>query len=92
MQFSRSEIDVEYIKAYNANLLKGQCHEIFDFFYKSVSPKPLSIPLGLFQILMKIDTVPLTLFQTLTNQSLEMESVGKMVFYMANKVKGVVGG
>ncbi len=28
--------------------LKGQCHEIFDFrfFYESVFPKPLSIPLG----------------------------------------------
>ncbi len=28
--------------------LKEQCHEIFDFlfFYESVSPKPLSIPLG----------------------------------------------
>jgi hypothetical protein len=28
--------------------LKGQCHEIFDFrfFHVSVSPKPLSIPLG----------------------------------------------
>ncbi len=28
--------------------LKGQCHEIFDFrfFHESVSPKPLSIPIG----------------------------------------------
>jgi hypothetical protein len=34
------------------NDLKGQCHEIFDFrfFRESVSPKPLSIPLGLFRI------------------------------------------
>ncbi len=32
--------------------LKGQCHKIFClwFFYESVSPKPLSIPLGPFQI------------------------------------------
>ncbi len=32
--------------------LKGQCHEIFDFrfFHKSVSPKPLRIPLGSFRI------------------------------------------
>ncbi len=30
--------------------LKGKCHEIFDFrfFYESVYPKPLSIPLGPF--------------------------------------------
>jgi hypothetical protein len=35
--------------------LKGQCHEIFDFwfFYESVSPKPLSIPLGSFWIFSK---------------------------------------
>ncbi len=35
--------------------LKGQCHEIFDcrFFHESVSPKPLSIPLGSFQICLK---------------------------------------
>jgi hypothetical protein len=32
------------------NPLKGQCHEIFDFwfFHESVSPKPLIIPLGPF--------------------------------------------
>ncbi len=36
--------------------LKGQCHEIFDFkfFHESVSPKPLSIPLGPFRICSKI--------------------------------------
>jgi hypothetical protein len=36
--------------------LKGQCHEIFasGFFYESVSPKPLSIPLGPFRIFSKI--------------------------------------
>jgi hypothetical protein len=36
--------------------LKGQCHEIFCFwfFYESVSPKPLSIPLGPFRIFSKI--------------------------------------
>jgi hypothetical protein len=35
---------------------KGQCHEIFYFwfFHESVSPKPLSIPLGPFQIFPKI--------------------------------------
>ncbi len=37
-------------------VLKGQCHEIFDFwfFHESVSLKPLSIPLGPFQIFAKI--------------------------------------
>jgi hypothetical protein len=36
--------------------VKGQCHEIFDFwfFHESVSPKPLSIPLRPFQIFSKI--------------------------------------
>ncbi len=36
--------------------LKGQCHDIFDFwfFHESVSPKPLSIPLGPFRIFSKI--------------------------------------
>jgi hypothetical protein len=36
--------------------LKGQCNEIFasGFFHESVSPKPLSIPLGPFQIFLKI--------------------------------------
>jgi hypothetical protein len=36
--------------------LKGQCLEIFDFrfFHESVSPKPLSIPLGPFRIIYKI--------------------------------------
>ncbi len=35
---------------------KGQCHEIFHFcfFHESVSPKPLSIPLGPFWIFLKI--------------------------------------
>jgi hypothetical protein len=33
----------------------GQCHEIFDFWYfhESVSPKPLSIPLGRFELFRK---------------------------------------
>jgi hypothetical protein len=36
--------------------LKGQCHEIFDFwfFHGSVSPKPISIPIGSFRIFSKI--------------------------------------
>jgi hypothetical protein len=36
--------------------LKGECHKIFDyrFFQASVSPNPLSIPLGPFRILSKI--------------------------------------
>jgi hypothetical protein len=36
--------------------LKGQCHEIFCFwfFYESVSPPPQSIALGPFQIFWKI--------------------------------------
>ena len=36
--------------------LKGQCQEIFasGFFHESVSPKPLSIPLGPFRIFSKI--------------------------------------
>jgi hypothetical protein len=36
--------------------LKGQCHEMFDFrlFNESVSPKPLSIPIGPFQIFVKV--------------------------------------
>ncbi len=36
--------------------LKGQCHEIFFFwlFYESDSPQPQSIPLGPFQIFLKI--------------------------------------
>jgi hypothetical protein len=36
--------------------LKGQCHEIFDFsfLHESVSPKPLSVPLGPLQIFSKI--------------------------------------
>jgi hypothetical protein len=35
--------------------LKGQCTEVFDFrfFHESVSPQPLSILLGLFQIFSK---------------------------------------
>jgi hypothetical protein len=37
-------------------MLKGHCHEIFDFrfFYESVSSKPLSIPIGPFQFFSKI--------------------------------------
>jgi hypothetical protein len=37
-------------------MLKGQCYEIFDFWFfsKSVSLKPLIIPLGPFQIFSKI--------------------------------------
>jgi hypothetical protein len=37
-------------------LLKGQCHEVFDFRYLhgSDSPKPLIIPLGPFRICLKI--------------------------------------
>jgi hypothetical protein len=37
-------------------LLKGECHEIFCFwfFYESVSPQPQSIPLGPFRIFSKI--------------------------------------
>jgi hypothetical protein len=36
--------------------LKGQCHEIFNlwFLHESVSPKPLSIQIGPFQIVSKI--------------------------------------
>ncbi len=36
--------------------LKGQCHEIFCFwfFYESVTPQPQSIPLGPFRIFSKI--------------------------------------
>jgi hypothetical protein len=36
----------------NSTFLKGQCHEIFDFrfFHESVSPKPLRLPLGPFNI------------------------------------------
>jgi hypothetical protein len=37
--------------------LKGQCHEISDFrfFYELVSPKPLSVTFGPFQIFQKIE-------------------------------------
>ncbi len=37
-------------------MLKGQCHEIFDFWFfcESVSPRPRSIPLGPFRIFSKI--------------------------------------
>jgi hypothetical protein len=43
-------------KGSDGNSLKRQCHEIFDFwfFHESVSPKPLSIPLGSFRIFSKI--------------------------------------
>jgi hypothetical protein len=39
-----------------AIVLKGQCHEIFDFwfFHESVSPRPLSIPIGPFRIFRKL--------------------------------------
>jgi hypothetical protein len=38
------------------NLLKGECHEIFCFwfFHESVCPQPRSIPVGPFQIFSKI--------------------------------------
>jgi hypothetical protein len=38
------------------SFLKGQCHEIFCFwfFYESVSPQPQSVPLGPFRIFSKI--------------------------------------
>ncbi len=44
-----------YIKK-RGKALKGQCHKILDFwfFYESVSPKPLSIPLAQFRIFSKI--------------------------------------
>jgi hypothetical protein len=40
--------------------LKGQCHEIVDFwfFHESVFPKPLAIPLGPFRIFSKIRNGP----------------------------------
>jgi hypothetical protein len=40
----------------NSLVLKGQCYEIFafGFFHESVSPKPLSIPLGPFRFFLKI--------------------------------------
>jgi len=40
----------------NISNLKGQCHEIFCFwfFYESVFPQPRSIPLGPFQIFSQI--------------------------------------
>ncbi len=43
-------------QADRGSILKGQCHEIFasGFFHESVSPKPLSIPLGPFRIFSKI--------------------------------------
>jgi hypothetical protein len=43
-------------KGHMKQILKGQCHEIIDsgFFHESVSPKPLSKPLGLFRIFSKI--------------------------------------
>ncbi len=41
---------------YSSILLKGVWHEIFDlsFFYESVSPAPLSNPLGSFRLFSKI--------------------------------------
>jgi hypothetical protein len=41
---------------FRASNVKGHCQEIFDFwfFHESVSPKPLSIPLGPFLIFSKI--------------------------------------
>jgi hypothetical protein len=43
-------------RCHQAHALKGQCHEIFDFwfFHESVSPKPVSVPLGPFRIFLKI--------------------------------------
>ena len=35
-------------------MLKGFWHEIFDFFHESVSPGPMSTPLGPFRIFSKI--------------------------------------
>ncbi len=50
--------EVHSIVWYNVGFgpLKGQCHEIFCFwfFYESVSPQPQSIPLRPFQIFSKI--------------------------------------
>ncbi len=39
----------------NFNILKGQCHEIFDFwfFYDSVSPQPQNIPMERFEFFRK---------------------------------------
>jgi hypothetical protein len=44
------------MKRLEFSCFKGQCHKVFNFmfFHKSVSPKPLSILLGPFQILSKI--------------------------------------
>jgi hypothetical protein len=42
------------------NSLKGQCHEIFGywfFFHESVSPQPLSIPIGPFRIFPKFSEI-----------------------------------
>jgi hypothetical protein len=45
-----------YVTLLRMSSLKGQCHEIFDFWFfrESVSPKPLSISLGPFRIFSKI--------------------------------------
>ncbi len=44
------------VQMISKNCLKGQCHEIFDFwfFHESISPKHRSIPLGPFRIFSKI--------------------------------------
>ena len=49
------DIELNRIKKSKVEL-KGQCHEILTsgFLHESVSPKPLSIPIGSFQIFLKI--------------------------------------
>jgi hypothetical protein len=60
-----------------ALLIKGQCQEIFFFwfFHESVSLQPQSIPLGPFQIFSKIKFV--TFFQKTFNKSIwfELEAI-----------------
>ncbi len=54
---SLSEISSKRRSLYDTFVeLKGQCHKIFClwFFHESVSPQPKSIPLGPFQIFLKI--------------------------------------
>jgi hypothetical protein len=48
--------DPTRIRLFSAVTLKGQCHEIFCFwfFYESVSPQPQSIPFGPLHIFLKI--------------------------------------
>ncbi len=49
-------VRVRYREGYWEFELKGQCHEIFCFwfFHESLSPQPQSIPLGPFRIFLKI--------------------------------------